>query len=256
MLDVRNIRLSYGGVHAVDDVSLSVPEGRIVGLIGTNGAGKTSLFNVITGFLHGSAGEVEFAGARIDGWSPARIAAAGMVRTFQTPVGFPRMTVLENMLVFSKVEAAERRRFWGGATPSRALIASAMEVLAEFQLAERANLWVQDLSAPELKMLEFARAMMSEPKLLLLDEPAAGVNPALMENLETHIRTLRDRGVTFLVVDHNLKFILEVCEETYAMADGKVIADGPTRAVIDDPDVIRLYIGSGGEEAPEQATSD
>lgn len=248
MLEVRNVSLSYGGVRAVDDVSLSVPEGRIVGLIGTNGAGKTSLFNVITGFLTGDSGEVGFDGQRVESWGAARIAAAGMVRTFQTPTGFPRMTVLENMLVFSREEASQRGRFWGGQKASRGLISQAMDILAEFQLADRANLWVQDLSAPELKMLEFARVMMSEPKLLLLDEPAAGVNPALMENLENHIRTLRDRGVTFLVVDHNLKFILEICEDTFAMADGRVIASGATRTVIDDPDVIRLYIGSGGDQ--------
>lgn len=249
MLEVRDIRLSYGGVHAVDGVTLEVSAGEIVGLIGTNGAGKTSLFNVITGFTAGDAGTIAFEGRRIDKWSPAMIATGGMVRTFQTPVGFPKMTVLENMLVFSKEERTERRKFFGGARPSRKLLDEAMSVLAEFQLDSRADVWVRDLSAPELKMLEFARAMMASPRLMLLDEPAAGVNPALMENLEGHIRSLRDRGVTFLVVDHNLKFISEVCERTYAMADGKIIAEGQTERVIDDPEVIRLYIGTGPEEA-------
>lgn len=244
MLEVRNIRLSYGGVHAVDDVSLDVAAGSITGLIGTNGAGKTSLFNVISGFASGSSGQITFEGARIDGWSPTRIAQAGLVRTFQTPVGFPRMTVLENMLVFSGAERRERRRFFGGRHPGKALIDEAMGILDEVQLAARADVWVQDLSAPELKMLEFARAMMAHPKLMLLDEPAAGVNPALMDNLEGHIRSLRDRGVTVLVVDHNLRFISNLCDRTYAMADGKVIAQGETAGVIDHPEVVRLYIGS------------
>jgi neutral amino acid transport system ATP-binding protein len=249
MLEVRNVSLSYGGVVAVDDVSLDVREGGIVGLIGTNGAGKTSLFNVVTGFTRGDAGTIAFEGTRIETWSPARIASAGMIRTFQTPIGFPRMTVLENMLVFSSEERDARKSLFGGRRPPRALIERALSVLDEFRLADRANLWVQDLSAPELKMLEFARVMMAGPRLLLLDEPAAGVNPALMENLQDHIRRLRDGGVTFLVVDHNLKFIAEVCEETYAMADGRVIAHGPTPSVIDDPEVIRLYIGTPPEEA-------
>ncbi|SLN70802.1 ABC transporter ATP-binding protein [Roseisalinus antarcticus] len=249
MLDVRDVRLSYGGVHAVNGVSLDVQEGEIVGLIGTNGAGKTSLFNVITGFTRGDAGTIRFLDNQIEGSSPAAIAASGMVRTFQTPIGFPKMTVLENMLVFSHKERSERRKLLGGARPDKALIADALEILAEFRLDGRADIWVQDLSAPEMKMLEFARAMMARPKLMLLDEPAAGVNPALMENLEGHIRSLRDRGVTFLVVDHNLRFISAVCERTYAMADGKVIADGPTSDVIADPEVIRLYIGTGPGEA-------
>lgn len=243
MLEVRDIRLSYGGVHAVDGMSLDVAQGQIVGLIGTNGAGKTSLFNVITGFTRPNGGTIRFEGQDVTGLSATGIARRGMVRTFQTPHGFPRMTVLENMLVFSAAERAERRRFLGGRRPSRALLDEALEVLAEFHLEARADDWAQDLSAPELKMLEFARAMMARPRLLLLDEPAAGVNPALMENLERHILSLRDRGVTFLVVDHNLKFIKSICETTYAMADGKPIAHGPTARVIDQPDVIRLYIG-------------
>ncbi|PZQ48200.1 MAG: ABC transporter ATP-binding protein [Rhodovulum sulfidophilum] len=250
MLSARDIRLSYGGIHAVDGVSLDVPEGAIVGLIGTNGAGKTSLFNVITGFTPADSGAVTFRGDRVDGWPAARIAAAGMVRTFQTPTGFPRMTVLENMLVFSRDERMTRTRLLGGARPDARLIARCLEVLAEFGLAERANIWVQDLSAPELKMLEFARASMAEPKILLLDEPAAGVNPAALENLVGHIRALRDRGVTFLLVDHNLRFIADVCDSCVAMADGRVIARGPTDAVLNNPEVVRLYIGAPATQEP------
>ncbi|MEP0321467.1 ABC transporter ATP-binding protein [Bauldia litoralis] len=248
MLEVSNVTLSYGGVQAIDDVSLTVAKGRIVGLIGTNGAGKTSLFNVISGFTRGDKGSIRFNGAAIENVRPSEIAQLGLVRTFQTPLGFPRMTVLENMLVFSRADAASRGRIFGRSKPDGAILEQAMATLDEFGLASRGNDLVQDLAAPELKMLEFARAMMGDIKLLMLDEPAAGVNPALLENLTSHIRSLRDRGVTFLVVDHNLKFISSVCEEIYAMADGRVIAHGDSADVIANPDVIRLYVGTGGAD--------
>ncbi len=248
MLEVQNVSLRYGGIRAVDDVSLSVSEGDIVGLIGTNGAGKTSLFNVITGFTAASAGTTRFLGRDISGAPPAQIARAGMLRTFQTPLGFPRMTVMENMLVFSRADADARPAILRGAVPDDAVLGRAMEVLELFGLAGRASAWAQDLSAPELKMLEFARAMMAEPRMLLLDEPAAGVNPALLENLTGHIHALRDRGVTFLIVDHNLRFIRDVCDSAFAMADGRIIASGATEAVLNDPDVIRLYLGGAANE--------
>lgn len=249
MLEVRNVSLYYGGICAVNDMSLDVAEGEIVGLIGTNGAGKTSLFNVITGFARASSGKVRFLGRDVTGFSGPRIARAGMLRTFQTPVGFPKMTVMENMLVFSRADAAARPSVFRGAAPARAVLEEAMEFLAIFGLAARAGDWVQDLAAPELKMLEFARAMMAHPKMLLLDEPAAGVNPALQGNLVEHIGALRRRGVTFLVVDHNLRFIRDICDRAYAMADGRLIASGPTGEVLNNPDVIRLYLGGGaGEE--------
>jgi ABC-type branched-subunit amino acid transport system ATPase component len=245
MLEVREVSLSYGGIRAVTDVSIDVVRGRIVGLIGTNGAGKTSLFNIISGFSRANRGTITFDGARIETKAPHQVASLGLLRTFQTPVGFPRMTVLENMLVFSRADAEGRRKLFGSAGVDPAVRDKAVATLGEFGLSGRANQWVQDLSAPELKMLEFARAMMAEPRLLLLDEPAAGVNPALMENLTSHIRSLRERGVTFLVVDHNLRFISAVCEEVYAMADGRVIAHGTSAEVIANPEVVRLYIGAG-----------
>jgi ABC-type branched-subunit amino acid transport system ATPase component len=157
------------------------------------------------------------------------------------------MTVVENMLVFAPEHAAARRSPWARGRISGAAVARALGILREFGLAARADDWAQDLGAPELKMLEFARATMAAPRLMMLDEPAAGVNPALMENLAAQIRGLRDRGVTFLVVDHNLKFISAVCEEVFAMADGRVIARGSCAEVIANPEVVRLYIGSGEE---------
>ena len=252
MLEVRSVSKSFGGVRAVRDVSLDVAEGRIIGLIGTNGAGKTTLFNVVSGFIAADSGSIRFLGADVTRNRADRSAAAGMARTFQTPVGFPRMTVIENMLVFARgdsrgilpaILSPTRRR------PERATVEHAMATLERFGLAARRDLWVQDLSAPELKMLEFARAAMAEPRIMLLDEPAAGVNPAVLDTLIGTIDDLRRRGMTFLIVDHNLKFMTRICDYIYAMADGALIAAGTPAEVVADPKVLDCYIGRGAAAA-------
>jgi len=245
MLEVRGVRLAFGGVKAVDDVSLDVAEGSITGLIGTNGAGKTTLFNIVSGFLKPDAGTIRFRGADITAEEPSSIAGRGILRTFQTPTGFPRMTVMENMLVFSAHDRARRRSLFAGTRVPRETLDAAAAILSDFGLYAKRDGWVQDLSAPDLKMLEFARAMMAKPTLLMLDEPAAGVNPALIESLAARIRMLRDQGVSFLLVDHNLKFVCSVCNTIYAMADGRIIAEGSPDEVIRDPKVLELYIGKG-----------
>jgi len=255
MLDVRGCRLAFGGVKAVDDVSISVAEGSITGLIGTNGAGKTTLFNIVSGFLKPDAGTIRFRDADITADEPSSIAGRGILRTFQTPVGFPRMTVMENMLVFSSHDRARRRSLFAGTGVPRETLAAADVILADFGLQSRRDSWVQDLSAPDLKMLEFARAMMASPALLMLDEPAAGVNPALIESLAGRIEALRRQGVSFLLVDHNLRFVCSVCDTIYAMADGRIIAHGAPDQVIRDPRVLELYIGKGAQrrnEKPEE----
>lgn len=249
MLEVENARLAFGGIKAVDGVSLRVRQGTITGLIGTNGAGKTTLFNIVSGFLKPNAGTIRFEGANITKRSPAEIAELGVLRTFQTPTGFPRMTVLENMLVFSASDRAGRRSVFNGRRVPGETLDQADEILSAFGLLGKRDLWARDLGAPELKMLEFARAMMARPRLILLDEPAAGVNPALMESLAARIRALREEGVSFLLVDHNLRFVCDTCDEVYAMADGRVIAHGDAREVIDDPKVLELYIGHSPEMA-------
>jgi neutral amino acid transport system ATP-binding protein len=250
MLEVHDVHRSFGGVKAVDGVSLQVDKGRIVGLIGTNGAGKTTLFNVVSGYLGADSGRIIFEGHDLLGAPPYRIAKRGMVRTFQTPTGFPRMTVLENLLVFlhhlntGVAPALFRRR------TSRSISAEDFEraqaTLRLFGLSDKQDVWVQDLGAPEQKMLEFARAMMAEPKILLLDEPAAGVNVALLDSLVDTIFRLREDGMTFLIVDHNLGFICRICDFIYAMADGKVICEGGPDHVVNDAAVIACYIGSTG----------
>ena len=245
MLEVRDCRLAFGGVKAVDNVSLAVAEGSITGLIGTNGAGKTTLFNIVSGFLKADAGTIRFRGAEITAEEPSSIAALGILRTFQTPTGFPRMTVMENMLVFSSHDRRHRRSLFASSRVPRETLEAAAAILDDFGLYAKRDSWVQDLSAPDLKMLEFARAMMASPKLLMLDEPAAGVNPALIESLAARIQLLRKQGVSFLLVDHNLKFVCNACETIYAMADGRIIAEGSPDQVIHDPKVLELYIGKG-----------
>ena len=250
MLEVQDVHRSFGGVKAVDGVSLTVDKGRIVGLIGTNGAGKTTLFNVVSGYLGADSGRVTFEGHNLLGSPPYRIARQGMVRTFQTPTGFPRMTVLENLLVFlhdvsTDITPALLQRRTSGSISAEEHD-KAQGILTLFGLSEKQDVWVQDLGAPEQKMLEFARAMMAEPKILLLDEPAAGVNVALLDSLVDTIFRLRDDGMTFLIVDHNLGFICRICDFIYAMADGKVISQGGPDHVVNDPAVIECYIGSAG----------
>lgn len=249
LLAVSSVKLAFGGVKAVDDVSLAVAPGAITGLIGTNGAGKTTLFNIVSGFLKPDSGRITLDGADITGAAPHTIAAQGLIRTFQTALGFPRLTVLENMLAFSPADRAARGAMFARARIDRETRERALDILSGFGLAHRRDHWCRDLSSPELKMLEFARAMMARPRLMLLDEPAAGVNPALMENLAERIKALRAQGVGILLVDHNLRFVCDVCDSVYAMADGRVIAQGATRAVIENPRVLELYIGPA---APEQ----
>lgn len=244
MLQVDHVSKSFGGVRAVDDVSIRVAQGQIVGLIGTNGAGKTSLFNVVSGFHAADRGSVTLEGESLTGLAPYAVAQRGLVRTFQTPVGFPRMTVLENLLVFAKGEDTGLLHGLFSRRPTdRRILAEADAALARLGLASKRDVWAQDLSAPELKMLEIGRAMMAAPKILLLDEPAAGVNPASLDQLAGQIRALRDRGVTFLIVDHNLKFICDICDYIFAMADGKLICEGEPDVVVNNEAVIDCYIG-------------
>lgn len=244
MLEVTNINKFYGGVRAVENVSLEVKKGKIIGLIGTNGAGKTTLFNVISGFDKSDNGIVNLSGKDITKLTPSNIAELGLIRTFQTATGFPRLTVLENLLVFSsKNNFNFFNNFIVKQDNSHDLIETAENVLKNFGLLEKKNQWVGDLSAPELKILEFARAIMGDPLIMLLDEPAAGVNPALLENLMSIITELNKNGVTFLIVDHNLRFICEITDYIYVMNDGKLIAEGTPDTIINNELVIQTYIG-------------
>ena len=244
MLTVTNVDKFYGGVKAVENVSLEVDEGKIIGLIGTNGAGKTTLFNVISGFDKLDRGSVNFEGEEISNLLPSKIAKLGMIRTFQTATGFPRLTVLENLLVFSDNNNFDfYKNFLNKSEENKEQIDKAEELLKKFGLFEKKNQWVIDLSAPELKILEFARAIMGNPQIMLLDEPAAGVNPALLEQLMEIIKELNGEGITFLIVDHNLRFICDISDFIYVMNDGKLIAQGNPEEIINNELVIETYIG-------------
>jgi ABC-type branched-subunit amino acid transport system ATPase component len=247
MLQVKGIRKNFSGVRAVDDVSLEVKEGSITGLIGSNGAGKTTTFNVISGFLPSDGGDIIFQGKSIAGLKPYEVTHKGIVRTFQTPKGFPKMTVMENMLVFAKERdlsawSALFRQKKIGMLENKNL-EQAEEYLRFVSLEQRKNDRVQELSAGELKLLEFARTLMAEPVLLLLDEPAAGVDPRSLGSLISLIKDLRQKGMTFLIVDHNLKFIMQVCDYIYVMAGGKLICSGVPDEVANNELVIESYIG-------------
>lgn len=253
MLQVKGVRKNFSGVRAVDDVSIEIKEGSITGLIGSNGAGKTTTFNVISGFLPPDGGDIIFQGKSIAGLKPYEIARRGIVRTFQTSKGFPKMTVMENMLVFAKERDLS---VWSALFQQKKISALedknlelASEYLRFIGLEKRKNDWVQELSAGELKLLEFARTLMAEPMLLLLDEPAAGVDPRSLSNLINLIKDLRQKGMTFLIVDHNLKFIMQVCDYIYVMADGELICRGMPDEVANNERVIESYIGR------KQATS-
>jgi len=248
MLELRQVRKSFGNLRAVDGVSLNVDAGRITGLIGPNGAGKTTLFNLIAGTLAPSSGEVRFLGERIDGEAPHRIFHRGLARTFQVPRPFPQMTVLENLMLVPLQQAGER--FWNNllrparvARQERAARERATALLETCALADKAGELAGRLSGGQHKLLELARVLMIEPKLILLDEPAAGVNPVLLETLIERVVALNRQGVSFLVIEHNMDVVMSVCEPIVVMVQGQVISQGNAAAVRSDPRVLDAYLG-------------
>ena len=248
MLEVAGVVKAFGSLRAVDGVDLAVETGTITGLIGPNGAGKTTLFNLIAGALAPEAGAIRFQGARIDRLPPDRIFTRGLARTFQVPRPFPQMTVLENLLVAPLRQSGER--LWnnwlrGGRVRREERLARerAMEVLALCDLADKAGAIAGQLSGGQQKLLELARALIAEPKLILLDEPAAGVNPTLLETLVDRIVRLNRSGVTFLVIEHNIDLVLTVCRPIVVMAQGKLIYRGDAAGVRTDRRVLDAYLG-------------
>lgn len=238
----------FGGIRAVDGLTVGVDEGSLVGLIGPNGSGKSTLFNVISGVYKPDAGSITFREDRIDGLDPHEIYAKGIVRSFQSPRLFLGMTVLENALVPPRGQKGET--VVNAPIPSRwsgqetALATDALGTLARNQLeAVRLN-WATDVSGGQMKLLEVSRAMMGEPKLLLLDEPTAGVAPKLAgEIFETIVGLRREQGLTFLIIEHRLDVLLNYVERVLVMHEGKLIFDGGPREAVNDPQVIDAYLG-------------
>jgi ABC-type branched-subunit amino acid transport system ATPase component len=248
MLEVSGLVKGFGNLRAVDRVDLEIRAGTITGLIGPNGAGKTTLFNLIAGALAPDTGTIRFRGERIDRLSPDRIFAKGLGRTFQVPRPFPHMTVLENLMLVPPRQAGER--FWNNwvrtgrvSSEERAARERAMEILELCDLNGRAGDVAGQLSGGQQKLLELARVLMAEPRLILLDEPAAGVNPVLLQTLVDRIAMLNRRGVTFLVIEHNIDLVLNICRPIAVMAQGQLIYHGDAVGVRQDRRVLDAYLG-------------
>ena len=247
-LEIRELVRAFDGVRAVDGATLEVGAGSITGLIGPNGAGKSTLFNCVSGFLRPESGRVLLDGKRIDARAPHRIARAGLVRTFQTPRALTRMTVLENVALAAPRNDGERlgrgygRRARGRERSARA---RAGELLALVRLDGHADALAGTLSGGQRKLLELVRALMVEPRILLLDEPMAGVSPRLRVELLEHILALRERdGVTLLIVEHDLDFVMRASDRVIVMNDGRVIAEGSPDEVRVDERVVDAYLGT------------
>ncbi|OWT75574.1 MULTISPECIES: ABC transporter ATP-binding protein [unclassified Achromobacter] len=258
MLELSNISMRFGGLHVLHDVNFKVPQGSIFGLIGPNGAGKTTVFNIITGLLRPSGGNVSFDGKSLIGVKPHRITRAGVARTFQNIRLFKEMTLLENVVVgayrhmhygvggllfslpnFRKHEAHARER--------------ALELLSWMKLDHKANDLADNLSYGEQRRLELARALATEPRLLLLDEPVAGMNTGERAELMREIEAIRGRGYTILMIEHDMRFVMGLCETIAVLNFGKIIASGEPDAIRNNEQVIEAYLGRDDEEDEQAA---
>jgi ABC-type branched-subunit amino acid transport system ATPase component len=247
LIEVDRVCKSFGGLQALWECSLDVPRGSITGVIGPNGSGKTTLFNVMTGYERASDGEIRFADEPITQASPERVFRLGMGRTFQITRLFFRLSVLENMLV-----ATQRREGWLRSVARRAGSAAerhrALELLEFVGLARMADSPAGNLSYGQRKLLELASLLVADPAVLLLDEPTAGVNPVLIEQLAERIRELNGQGKTFLVVEHNLEFVMGLCHRVTVLHQGRALISGPPDVVRTDPGVLDAYLGGGEDD--------
>ena len=230
ILEIRSVVKRFGGVAAVNGVSLALEPGRIYGLIGPNGSGKTTLFNCITGVDQADDGEILFKGRRIDGLKPHQVFHQGIGRTFQVIRVFPELTALENLLVVTTNDYAAAR-------------ARAEELLGFVKLTGLAGEFAGNLSYGQQKLVEFVRVLMTDPELILLDETAAGVNRTLLNDLLEAVRTLRDRGKTVLLVEHDMKMVMGLCETVFVLDHGEKLAEGPPGLIQTDERVIEAYFG-------------
>ena len=249
LLEIQGLSKSFGGLHAINGLDFHVEEGEVVSVIGPNGAGKTTFFNLVTGMETPDEGSIVFDGQELVGLRPNQILQLGMARTFQNVRLFPAMTVLENVQVGQ--HARTKAGLLGAIfkTPSqrreeKEIEERAMALLKKFKLDAKADDFAASLSGGQRKLLEMARALMSEPQLVMLDEPMAGVNPALTQSLLDHILDLKDEGMTVLFVEHDMHMVRHIADWVIVMAEGKVVAEGDPISVMKDPAVIDAYLGA------------
>lgn len=248
VLEARSLTKRFGGVTAVDGMSLHVAQGEVLGLIGPNGAGKTTMFDLLAGSVAVSSGSIHLMGRNITAEPAHHRLAGGMGRTFQIPRPFPELTLLENMLIARQHQTGER--FWANftaparvASEERAARDKARALLDQVALARLADEPARVLSGGQRKLLELARVMMADPKVILLDEPAAGVNPALLEVLIARIQEINAGGVTFVLIEHNIDMVSRLCNRIVVMAQGKLLFEGRPDEVAREPRVIEAYLG-------------
>ncbi|MBU8539372.1 ABC transporter ATP-binding protein [Falsiroseomonas tokyonensis] len=249
MLVAEGVSKSFGGPPVVQDVSFTLTRGAITGLIGPNGAGKTTLFNCLAGSLKPSAGRITLDGVRIDGLRPDQVFGHGLARTFQIPKPFPAMTVLENVMLAPPGQLGER--FWTNWLRPGAVAAE------ERRIRDRARHWLdfvgltrlaqepaRVLSGGQRKLLELARVLVAEPRLILLDEPGAGVAPPLLETIMEKIEVLNAQGTSFLIIEHNMELVTRLCRPVLVLAQGRLLLEGAPEEVKRDPRVIEAYLGA------------
>ena len=250
VLRVDDLQKSFGGLTATDHATFEVERGTITGLIGPNGAGKSTLFNLISGFYEPDGGTVTVNGTDVTGMEPYEIAEHGLIRTFQTPRKLEGMTVREAMLVGPRNQPGESflSLFTSPGTVAEsesANLADAERILEEFEIDHLATQPATDISGGQMKLVELARAMLAQPEVLLLDEPVAGVNPTLAKKLKSQIRRLHDQGTTFVLIEHDMEFVMDLADPIIVLDQGSVLTEGTPSGVRSDDRVIDAYLGGG-----------
>ena len=256
ILEVHDLVKDFGGVRALDHCSLEIDPGHITGIIGPNGAGKTTLFNVVSGFMRPTSGNIAFKGRRIEGRGMHETFRLGLVRTFQIPREMQRMTVMENLMLVPARQMGEK--LWASwfrpgrvAREERRIEAQAREVLEMLTLSHLADEYAGTLSGGQKKLLELGRTLMAEPKMVLLDEPGAGVNRTLLRSISKSILLAStERNITFVIIEHDIGFVMAMCDPIIVMANGAPIAKGTPREIQSNPLVMEAYLGGLTRGAP------